>query len=80
MLKVILAIKKDIEEYVKTGKIKQVRNKQSSPKVYFDVDNNVPTTRQTEKTKPTKNFLGDGLLKNMKTFIPPRQNENSSRR
>ena len=57
-----------------------MKSKQSSPKVYFDVDKNEPTTRQTEKTKSTANFLGDGLLKNMKTFIAPRQSENSGRR
>ena len=38
MLKTILAIKKDIQDYVKTGKVKQIRTKQSSPKVNFPVN------------------------------------------
>ena len=43
MLKVILAIKKDVQEYVKTGKIKKFRTRSQSPEVKFeDVDGETP--------------------------------------
>ena len=65
MLKTILAIKKDVQDYVKTGKVKQFRSKQLSPKVNFPVN--------FEGIKPQKSMRNnlEDSLQDLKSIIEP---------
>ena len=65
MLKTILAIKKDIQDYVKTGKVKQIRSKPLSPKVNFPVN--------FDAIKPQKSMRNnlDDSLQDLKSIIAP---------
>ena len=65
MLKTILAIKKDVQEYAKTGKVKQIRSKKFSPKVNFPVN--------FEAIKPQKSMRNnlDDSLQDLKSLIEP---------
>ena len=65
MLKTILAIKKDVQDYAKTGKVKQIRSKQLSPKVNFPVN--------FEAIKPQKSMRNnlDDSLQDLKSLIEP---------